>query len=129
MLIPTTLAIDFGTKRIGLAISIATLADPLTIIPNNEKAIEQIKKICEKENVKQLLVGISEQTMAQKTKQFAQELKEAINLPIIFADETLSSKETHQKLATSHMKMSKRQAPIDHYAASQFLQEWLDLEN
>lgn len=129
MSVPTTLAIDFGTKRIGLAISIATLADPLTIIPNDDRATQEIKKICEREGVKQLLVGISEQAMAEKSRAFAEELKKTINLPLFFADETLSSKETHQKLATSHMKLSKRQGPIDHYAASQFLQDWIDLEN
>ncbi len=129
MSIPTTLAIDFGTKRIGLAISVATLADPLTIIPNDGNSLNEIKKICQRENVKQILLGISEQVMAEKTKVFAGQLAQIIDLPIIFADETLSSKETHQKLATSHMKRSKRQAPIDHYAASQFLQEWIDLEN
>lgn len=126
MSIPTTLAIDFGTKRIGLAISVATLADPLTIIPNDEQAIAKIKAICEKEKVKQLLIGISEQQMAEKTTQFAAKLAEAIQLPIIYVDETLSSKETHHKLSTSHMKLSKKQQPIDHYAASLFLQEWLD---
>lgn len=126
MSIPTTLAIDFGTKRIGLAISVATLADPLTIIPNDENSVAKIKEICAQENVKQLLVGVSEQVMAEKTKVFAQQLKEKIDLPLFFVDETLSSKETHQKLSSSQMKLSKRQGPIDHYAASLFLQEWLD---
>lgn len=126
MLIPTTLAIDFGTKRIGLAISVASLADPLTIIPNDEQAVAQIQAICTRENVKQLLVGVSEQVMAKKTKVFAQQLKETLDLPLFFFDETLSSKETHQKLAHSQMKLSKRQGPIDHYAASLILQEWLD---
>lgn len=129
MSIPTTLAIDFGTKRLGLAISIATLADPLTIVTNDDQAISKIKEICAREGVKQLLVGVSEQAMAEKTKLFAEQLKKQIDLPLFFYDETLSSKETHQKLAFSHMKLSKRQGPIDHYAASQFLQEWLDLEN
>lgn len=126
MSIPTTLAIDFGTTRLGLAISVASLADPLTIISNDNQTITQIKKICDQENVKQLLIGLSEQQMAEKTKAFAEKLSQAIDLPIFFVDETLSSKETHQKIATSTMKRSKRQGPIDHYAASQFLQEWLD---
>ena len=123
---PKTLAIDFGTKRIGLAISVATLADPYKIIPNNNESIAEIKKICDLENIKQILLGISENIMAEKTKVFASELEKQIKLPIIFFDETLSSKTVHDKLAHSHMKMKKRQKPIDHYAASEFLQEWLD---
>jgi len=121
-----TLAIDFGTKRIGLAISVATLADPYKIIPHDDKTPVAIRKICAMEGVKQILMGISENEMAEKTKAFAKKLEKEVDLPIIFFDETLSSKTVHEKLATSHMKRSKRQQPIDHYAASEFLQEWLD---
>ncbi|NCN87329.1 MAG: Holliday junction resolvase RuvX [Candidatus Pacebacteria bacterium] len=128
-MIPKTLAIDFGTKRIGLAISIATLADPLKIIPNNEDTISEIKKVIKEESIKQILLGISEKEMADKTKLFAELLKKEIDLDIIFYDETLSSKETHIKINSSHMKKSKKRQPIDHYAASQFLQDWIDMEN
>jgi putative holliday junction resolvase len=128
-MIPKTLAIDFGTKRIGLAISIATLADPLKIIANNENTLKEIKKVIKEESIKQILVGLSEKEMAEKTKVFAKNLEKEVNLPIFFYDETLSSKETHFKINNSHMKKSKKRQPIDHYAASQFLQEWLDMEN
>lgn len=128
-MIPKTLAIDFGTKRIGLAISVATLADPLKIIPNNEQTISELKKIIEEESIKQILLGLSEQEMAEKIKDFAKLLENEINIPVIFYDETLSSKETHQKINLSHMKRSKKRQPIDHYAASHFLQEWLDMDN
>lgn len=125
---PKTLAIDFGTKRIGLAISVATLADPYQIIPNDQQTIPTIKRICLLENIKQILVGLSENETAQKTKIFAEQLKKESGLPVILFDETLSSKTVHTKLAASHMKKSKRQEPIDHYAASEFLQEWLDVQ-
>lgn len=126
---PKTLAIDFGTKRIGLAVSIATLADPLKIIANDEKTFSNLKEVIQEENVKQILLGLSEQTMAEKIKEFAKQLKKEIGLPIIFYDETLSSKETHIKINNSHMKKSKKRQPIDHYAASHFLQEWIDTQN
>jgi putative transcription antitermination factor YqgF len=120
------LAIDFGTKRIGLAVSRHSLAEPLKIIDNNELMLEKLKQTLEQEEVELILVGMSENEMAEKIKRFTQELGEIISLPIEFADETLSSKNTHHKLATSHMKLKKRQGPIDHYAAAEFLQEWLD---
>lgn len=124
--IPKTLAIDYGTVRIGLAVSVLSLADPLKIIPNNERTLGEIKQICKDENIRQILIGISEQKMAEKTKEFAKKLEEEIKLPIIFFDETLSSKETHQKLNISSASRSKKRGHIDHYAASHFLQEWLD---
>ena len=128
-MIQKTLAIDFGTKRIGLAVSIATLADPLKIIANDSKTILNIKKVIKEEKIKQILLGLSEQDMAEKIKSFANDLKKQIDIPIIFYDETLSSKETHIKINSSHMKKSKKREPIDHYAASHFLQEWIETEN
>ncbi len=121
------LAIDFGTQRIGLAINHRNLAEPLEIIGNNNQATEKIKQITDREKVDLILVGLSENKMAQKTRDFTQELKKYITLPIEFVDETLSSKNIHQRLANSQMKLKKRQGPIDHYAAAGFLQEWLDI--
>lgn len=120
------LAIDFGTKRIGLAVNEHTLAEPLKIIKNDSQVFEKLKEVLAQEKIELILVGLSENKMAQKTKEFSQELEEITSIPIEFTDETLSSKNVHQKLATSAMKLKKRQGPIDHYAAAEFLQEWLD---
>jgi putative transcription antitermination factor YqgF len=121
---PTTLAIDFGTKRIGLAITRGSLAEPLEIVTNDQQAISKIKNICQREQVKQLLVGISENTMAELTKDFAQKLQEQIGLPMFFADETLSSHSVIQKLKTNTHK--KRSGDIDHFAAAVILEEWME---
>jgi putative holliday junction resolvase len=120
------LAIDFGLKRIGLAVNRATLAEPFGIIGNNDAMFEKLGKIIAEEHIEQLVVGISERDMAEKTRVFAQQLEEKFELPIEFMDETLSSVTIHHKLAHSHMKRSKRQQPIDHFAAAEFLQEWID---
>jgi putative pre-16S rRNA nuclease len=126
------LAIDYGSKRIGLAISHATLADPLVIIDNGPdksdqaQAIDRIKQICEDEGVEQIVVGISENEMAEKTKEFTQQLKGLIKLPIEFFDETLSSQIVRQKLVAAGIKQKKRRGPIDHYAAALILEEWIE---
>lgn len=120
------LAIDFGTKRIGVAVSRATLAEPLLILPNNEVLWSALQEIVAAEEADLVLVGMSEREMALKTQEFTNTLEKYINVPIQFIDETLSSKTVHQKLAHSHMKRSKRQQPIDHYVAAELLQEWLD---
>ena len=126
----TILAIDFGTVRIGLAISRYTLAEPLEIIPNNELKFSKIKEICITEDVKRIIVGMSENEMAKKTEVFADELRDEIksdweNKPELeYMDETLSSHSIHEKMKFA--KKSKRSADIDHLAAAEFLQEWLD---
>lgn len=124
MNIPKTLAIDYGTVRVGTAVSMHTLADPLVILPNDENLFENILLLCNENDVEQILVGMSENEMAKKISNFVDELKKHTNLPIFFADETLSSYTVHNKLKTA--KKSKRSGDIDHYAAAEFLQDWID---
>jgi putative transcription antitermination factor YqgF len=121
-----TLAIDFGTKRIGLAVNYLSLAQPLEIIPNNEHTFEKLKQICKEQGVKQIILGLSERKMAETIKEWATLLKKELDLPVEFWDENFSSVTVHKKIAKSHMKKSERQKPIDHYAAAEILQEWLD---
>ncbi|KUK79741.1 MAG: Putative Holliday junction resolvase [Microgenomates bacterium 39_7] len=120
------LAIDYGTRRIGLAISKSTLAIPLKVIEFDQLqvAIQEIKKICDDYRVSQLVIGLSEQQMAYQTKVFASILEEKIDLPLDFIDETLSSQDAFIKL--KERKKSLRDGPIDHFAAALILQEWFD---
>lgn len=118
------LAIDFGTVRIGLAVSRGTLAEPLKVVPNDAEKFSNILAVIKNEHVDKIIVGLSENVMAEKTKSFAEELRQYTSLPIVFTDETLSSKTVHQKLMSA--KKSKRSGAIDHYAAAEFLQEYID---
>ena len=120
------LGIDFGTTRIGLAIARGPLAEPLEIVANDgeDRALARIKQLVESEQIEQIIMGISENRMAQRTKEFAASLKAVIDIPIEFVDETLSSYEMHHRLLSS--KLSTKQGPIDHFVAAQLLQDWLD---
>lgn len=120
-------AIDYGTKRVGVAVSRAWLAEPLAVFPR-DIAVEKIAAYIDEERPDVVLIGIADGPMADEARLFAQELqKKRPGLKIIEADETLSSVETHTKLATSGMPRSKRQGNIDHYAAAAFLQDYLDM--
>ncbi|NCN82625.1 MAG: Holliday junction resolvase RuvX [Candidatus Pacebacteria bacterium] len=120
------LGIDFGTKRIGLALSFASLAEPLTIVENDATVFANIQQIITKEKVGQLVCGISEGEMAVKTKQFATELALFTKLPIEYVDETLSSQVVRAKTQTKRSSNSHK--PVDHFAAAEILQEWLDMQ-
>lgn len=122
------LAIDFGTKRIGLAISRGTLAEPLVVIENDSDTFNKITAIIRDEKITQLVVGISEGEMADLTRDFVQDLEEAVGgeVPIDFADETLSSVEVQERLKEKGIKQSVRSGPIDHFAAALILESWLE---
>lgn len=125
------LAIDYGTKRIGLARSYGTLAEPLKVIPYTEKkpetAITHLLEVCSSESIDHIVVGVSENQMAEKTRFFIEKLRERTELPIEEFDETLSSQEARARIKRKH-RSKKNATPIDHYAAAVFLQEWLDLK-
>lgn len=125
------LSIDFGTRNIGLGIARGPLAEPYKLITGNwakqdawKYAIAQLVEICQKEEIEKIIVGLSENQMAQMTKDFIVQLQAQIDLPIEYIDETLSSHEMHLKLNSS--KKKKKSGPIDHFVAAELLQEWLD---
>lgn len=120
------LCIDYGTTRIGLAISYESLAEPLGIIENSDHLIDEIRRICQEQNVEKIVVGISDREMATKTRQFVEKLQIALELPIEFMDESYSSVKVKNLLLEAKAKQKKRQEPIDHFAAAYILQEYLD---
>ena len=119
------LSIDYGTKRIGLALAFGPLAEPLKIISTHE-AIPNIGSIIEEHVVTDLVVGESEGVMEQKSRQFANLLENAFHLPIHFQNETLSSVEVHENLKIMKASKSKKRQHIDNYAATAILQDFLD---
>ncbi len=123
------LAVDYGTKRLGLAVTHSSLALPLEVIEyqDPQEAIDRIAKICLEHKVSIIVLGLSENVMAEKTRNFGRILENNIDLPIDYVDETLSSSEVRKRF--KHRKKHVGSRPIDHYAAALILQEWLDTKN
>lgn len=119
-----TLAIDYGTKRVGIAVSYASLAEPLVILDNDANLFKNILQLIQNHHVQQIVIGLSENEMAEKTRRFALLLQEKTTLPIFFNDETLSSYQVHEFLKLHCLK--ERQSHIDHLAAAVILQNFLD---
>lgn len=93
------LALDYGEKRVGVAIAhiIARLPRPLTTLPNVETLLDDIRKLVEQEHAGLVVVGLprgmdggyTAQTTAAET--FAKQLQAALDVPVELADETLTS--------------------------------------
>ena len=136
-----TLAIDFGSRRVGLAMSDdgARFATPLEVleIESAEQAMVRVAAIAEEERVERLLVGLPlnmDDTLgpaAQATITWSRRLAGRVGLPLVFVDERLSSFAAEQQLAElkrSGQKMTRRQKKRrqDALAATHFLQAFLD---
>ena len=131
------LAIDYGTKRIGLAYNVLSLVEPLMVVDNqitddnpiaSEQSLSTIGQICQDRKIEQIVLGLSEAEMAFKIKVFAKLLEEKINLPVVLMDETLSSYEVGRRMKEAGFPLKKRQGPIDHFAAALILEDFLETE-
>jgi len=131
------LGIDFGKKRIGLAISASgviargyvTLA-----FSNCDDIISRILGICAKEKVEKIILGLpklksgadSPQTIS--VRKFKDLLRAKTNLPIVFVDEYLSSHEAEEMLKSSNPKITKdrrkMREQIDQVAAQVILEQY-----
>lgn len=131
------LALDYGTKRIGVATNYASLVEPVEVIANKLTAsqpvialtaLDRIASLCQELAVEQVVVGISEQAMAVQSQKFAALVAKQVHLPVHLMDETLSSHEVAERLREAQAKLKTRQGPIDHFAAAIILENWLDLQ-
>lgn len=95
------MGIDFGEKRIGVALSDerAGFAFPYSVVANNKNAIKEIKKICLENNVEKIILGESldyggkPNPVMQKIELFKKMLEKEIGLPVIYQSETLTTQE------------------------------------
>lgn len=130
------LAIDYGEKRIGIAVSdpMQIIATPLMTLPNNKDFLLELKKIVVEKNVELILVGTpikedgSESRLKKEIDNFFQQIKNELKVEIILYDERYSSKIAEQQILESVLKKSKRRDKglIDRSAAAVFLQNYLD---
>ena len=130
------LAIDHGSKRVGLALS-----DPMKIIAKPYKTISYsnlvdlfnlLIKIIDKGDVECIVLGLPIGMKGQETTQtklvldFKEKLKLNIKIPIILQDERLSSLSAEKSLIQQNVKTGHNKNHIDKTAAAIFLQQFLD---
>ena len=130
------LALDHGSKRIGVAVSdeTKTIAQPLEYIPAEPFAafLERLRHLLREKEVDLVLVGLprnmdgSHGPAAQKVEAFVAALKNAIPVPIEMRDERLTSVMANQVLIQGGVRRDKRKEMVDKMAAAILLQGYLD---
>lgn len=120
------LGVDWGLKRVGLAISEGSLAAPLVtlMIAGLKDGVEKVVQIVKKEGIDVVIVGLPEGEMGKNVLRASNEFKKQ-GLILKFVDETLSTHEA--KRAMLEIGMSKKDRQDDNkVAASIILQNFLD---
>lgn len=133
------MGIDFGERRIGLAISDpdGKVAIPLTTLArtSDRAAIREIAQIARREEVERLVlgepVGLDGQRgpNAERVRRFGERLAEASGLPVRLVNESLTSVEAQERLREAGIDPRREPARIDAVAAQILLQEALDTEH
>jgi putative Holliday junction resolvase len=122
------LCIDYGERKIGVALATGPLADPYLVIRYQEidELLIKLQKIIETERITQLVVGVSERDIANKSKEFGETLSAKLHLPIDYIDETLTSFDARERAIAAGIGRKKRHQNEDAYAAAIMLQSYLD---
>ncbi len=130
------LGLDLGSKRIGVAGCDRTglIATGITTVERTsfERDVEQIRHIVNERQVEILVIGLpysmdgSLGFQARQVQKFAKRLAKALQLPIEYVDERLTSFQAEQMLIAENRSPSRHKGLIDRKAASLILQQWLD---
>ena len=128
------LAIDHGSRRIGLAICDAqeTIASPLCVLDGRTDVLTRIAEIVETEGVGAIVIGLplnmdgSEGPQAAKARAFGERLARHVGLPVQFQDERLSSFSAGEKLEPAGLSRARTRDLLDAVAAAEILQSFLE---
>lgn len=132
----SALGLDVGSKRIGVAGCDGTglIATGLGTIERTsfERTVAQLQKLVEARQVQVIVVGLPYSmngtlgSQAKAVRKFATALANALQLPVEYVDERLTSFQAEQLLLASNISPSRNKSLIDRFAAALILQQWLD---
>lgn len=122
------LGVDWGLKRIGLAISEGFLASPHTTlnVHNLQGAVEEVIKVVKQENIDRVVIGKPEGEMGKRVEEVVRKFQH-FGVDIVLSDETLSTQDAKRLMI--EMNLSKKSRKEDNaVAAAIILQRYLDEE-
>ena len=129
------LGIDFGTKRVGLALSDRSniIASPYRTLNyvSEKDLITQLETVVSENDIEILVLGLpinmkGEDTVQRKKVRNFKEILSTLQIPIVFEDERLSSVSAINSLILQNVKTGHNKPEIDKTAAAIILQQYLD---
>jgi putative holliday junction resolvase len=132
----SALGLDVGKKRIGVAGCDGTglIATGLTTIERKSflEDVARLRSLVQQRQVQVLVVGLPYTlngaigSQARQVQKFAQRLSYALQLPVEYVDERLTSVQAEQLLQVENRSPSRYRGLVDRKAAAIILQQWLD---
>jgi putative holliday junction resolvase len=132
------LALDYGTKRIGVALSdeLGWTAQPLETLERRTlvRDIAHIEQLVQGHEVKEVLIGLplrlngEEGPAVQAVHEFVAHLGETLSVPIVTWDERMTTRSAEDLLITADVSRKKRKGIVDRVAAAILLQGYLEAQ-
>ncbi|MFO7896593.1 MAG: Holliday junction resolvase RuvX [Candidatus Cloacimonadales bacterium] len=128
------MGIDYGEKRIGLALSdpMQIISTPYQVLSNEKGIFDKLREIIENEKVGKIILGLplnlagEDSRKTKEVRTFKQQLEQEITLPVEFYDERYSTAEATDLLIEMGYSPQQRKKIIDKMAASIILKNFLE---
>jgi putative Holliday junction resolvase len=130
------LALDHGSKRIGIALSdeLKMIAQPLEFVPAKPfpDFVSRLRELLDEKEVELILVGMPRNMdgtygdAAVQVEEFVDSLKSEVSVPVRTWDERLTSAQANRSLIEANVGRQKRKEMVDATAAALLLQSYLD---
>lgn len=130
------MAIDFGSRRHGLALSdpLGITAQPLETMTRTSQAedIDHIRELIQMHEVGRIVIGLplnmdgTPGALDEEIRNFAGILEEQTGVPVVTWEERLSTAEAERMLISADVSRKKRKRVIDKLAATLILQSYMD---
>jgi putative Holliday junction resolvase len=134
--IPRILAIDFGARNMGFAVSdelgVTAQGLPTYRRSNKKNDFDHLRRLIRQYGISEIVMGLplrmsgEEGIQAEKVHAFADELRARFKLPVQLFDERLTSVEANRLLRETEMSVKRRAEVVDQLAASLILQSFLE---
>ncbi len=134
MIIGRFLGLDIGERRIGVAVSdeLGTIASPVGMIRRDSDVAAEVRDLIVEYDVVRVVAGLPiglsgrEGPQAQAVRAFVDDLAAALEVPVEFYDERLSTAVAERSLIAGGTRRAKRREKVDAVAAAVILQGYLD---
>jgi putative Holliday junction resolvase len=127
------LGVDIGTVRTGIAVEVLGIAQPLRVLTEfDEDLVGAIAAMAGEEGATEVVIGHplrldgTEGEAASRTREIAEALRAATQIPVVLWDERLTTVQAERSLVGAGVKRRKRRSVVDEVAATVMLQSYLD---
>ncbi len=115
------LAIDYGTKNVGLAYSVSGVISTLPALKNDDRLIDNLSRIITQYSISKIYVGLSEGDFALQTLKFVAGLQNMIKLPVETVEEAVSTIEATEIYQQNQGKKKDYKKMVDSVSAAVIL--------